>query len=146
MMTVLSPSSWNTFLDRACSVKSCELLPHTPLWERLSLSMSSHIHDHNIYGKLQTYDIFEIPILNLHFDLINSYFSIMMVSWRYTWELTQSYSSRHTRYRLNSLMTNLQITPWITPWSLHNLLHCLLFTTLNLIYGSSIVYGQVLHI
>jgi hypothetical protein len=40
-MTVLSSSSWNTFLDLDCLVKSCELLPHTPLWERLSLSISS---------------------------------------------------------------------------------------------------------
>jgi hypothetical protein len=34
------------------------IAPHTPQWERLSLSMSSHIHDHNIDGKLQAYDIF----------------------------------------------------------------------------------------
>jgi hypothetical protein len=44
-------------------------------------------------------------------------FSIMMMSWRCTWELTPSYSSRHTLYRLNSLMTNLWITHSITPWS-----------------------------
>jgi hypothetical protein len=89
-------------------------------------------------------------ILNLRFDsinsCINSSFSIMMVSWRYTWELTQSYFSRHTWYMLNFLKTNLWITPWITPWSSHNLLHCLLLTTLNPTCGSSIVYGQVLHI
>jgi hypothetical protein len=69
--------------------------------------------------------------LNLRFDLINfwinSSFSIMMMSWRYTWDLTQSYSSRHTRYRLNPLMTNLRITPWITPWSSHNILHIFFF-------------------
>jgi hypothetical protein len=33
-------------------------IPHTPLWERLSLSISSLIHDHNIYGKLQAYYLF----------------------------------------------------------------------------------------
>jgi hypothetical protein len=84
--------------------------------------------------------------LELALDLINpranSSSFIMTVSWRYTWELTQSYSWRHTWYRLNSLMTNLWITPWITPWSTHNLL----LTTLTPTNGSSIVYGQVLHI
>jgi hypothetical protein len=44
-------------------------------------------------------------ILNLRFGLINSRitssFSTMMVSLRFTWELTLSYSSRHTWYRLN---------------------------------------------
>jgi hypothetical protein len=61
----------------------------------------------------------------LRFDLINSSFSIMMVSWIYTTELTQSYSSGHTRYSLHSLMNNLWINPWITFWSSHNLLHYL---------------------
>jgi hypothetical protein len=76
-------------------------------------------------------------ILNLHFIIFKMYwsiltlffahwldqhctsssFSIMMVSWECTWELTPYYSSRHTLYRLNSLMTNLRITPWIPPWS-----------------------------
>jgi hypothetical protein len=82
-------------------------------------------------------------ILNLRFNLINSWinssFSIMMVSWKYPWELTQSYSSIHTWYRLNSLMINLWITPWIKPWSSHNLLHCLRHTTLKPINDSSIV-------
>jgi hypothetical protein len=84
--------------------------------------------------------------LNLRFDLINSWinssFSIMTVSWRYTWELIQSYSLRHTWYRLNYLKSNLPITPWISPWSSHNLP----LTTLKPTYGSSIVYGQVLQI
>jgi hypothetical protein len=66
-------------------------------------------------------------ILNLRFSLINSQttssFSTMVMSWRFTWGHTQSYSSRHTWYRLNSLMPNLHITPWITPWSPHNLLY-----------------------
>jgi hypothetical protein len=65
--------------------------------------------------------------LNLRFGLINSRttssFSAMVMSWRFTWGHTKSYSSRHTWYKLNSLMTNLHITPWITPWSSHNLLY-----------------------
>jgi hypothetical protein len=121
MMTVLSPSSWNTFLDLACLVKSCKLLPYTPLWEILSLSISSHIHDQYIWQASSIWSLLDSN-LNLHFELvnhrINCFFSIMMMSWRYTWELTQSYSSRHTQYRLKSLMTNIRITPWITPWSL----------------------------
>jgi hypothetical protein len=47
------------------------IAPHTPLWKRLSLSMYSHIHDHNIDGKLQAYDLFYLLILNLRFHLIN---------------------------------------------------------------------------
>jgi hypothetical protein len=86
----------------------------------------------------------------LRFDLINSWinysFSTMMVSWRYIWDHTQSYSSRHTQYSLNSLMTNLHITPWITPWSSHNILYFYLHTILKPTNGSSIVYGQVLQI
>jgi hypothetical protein len=89
-------------------------------------------------------------ILNLRFDLIkpriNSSFSIMMMSWRCTWELTQSYSSRHTWYRLNSIMTNIWITPWITHWSSHNLLYFYLHTTLKPTNGSRIFYGHVLQI
>jgi hypothetical protein len=45
--------SWSCLLG-----ESCELLPHTLLWERLSISISSLIHDHDIYGKLQAYDLF----------------------------------------------------------------------------------------
>jgi hypothetical protein len=45
-------------------------------------------------------------ILNLRFGLINywitSSFSTTMMSWRFTWELTQSYSSRHIWYRLDT--------------------------------------------
>jgi hypothetical protein len=147
MMKILSPSSWTVFLDCTCSVKSCGLLPILH-YGRDSSRIYSRVHYHQMDTKLQAYDIFEIPILNLRFDLINprinSSFSIMMVSWRNIWELTQSYSSRHARYRLNSLKTNLPITPWISPWSSHSLLHYLLLTTLNPTYGSIIVYGQVL--
>jgi hypothetical protein len=54
-----------------------------------------------------------MPILNLCFDLINprnNYsFSIMMMSWKNTWELTQSYSSRHTWNLFNSVTRSLQV-------------------------------------
>jgi hypothetical protein len=53
--------------------------------------------------------------IDQHFT--SSYFSINMMSWECALDLTPYYSSRHTLYRLNSLMTNLRITPWITPWS-----------------------------
>jgi hypothetical protein len=79
-------------------------------------------------------------ILNLRFGFINS----RTTSSFFTWGHTQSYSSRHNWYRLNSLMTNLHTTPWITPWSSHNLLYFYLHTTLRPTNGSSIVYGQVL--
>ena len=45
-------------------------------------------------------------ILTLHF--ISSFF-IMLVSWRYPWDITPSYYSRHPFHRMNSLMTNLCI-------------------------------------
>ena len=78
-------------------------------------------------------------ILILHF--ISSYF-IMLMSWRDTWYVTSSYSSRHTCYRLNHLMTNLWMTLWITHWSSLDLL----ISTLTPTYGSSIDYGQNLRV
>ena len=53
MMTILSTSRWNAFLDCSWLLKSCELLPHTPLWGNLSLGISSHIHDHTKNAKLK---------------------------------------------------------------------------------------------
>ena len=63
MMTILTSSRWNAFLDCACLVKSCELLPHTPLWERLSLGTSSPIHDYHMDGKLQAHELFDMAQL-----------------------------------------------------------------------------------
>jgi hypothetical protein len=45
--------SWSCLLGEVL-----QIAPHTLLWERLSLSMPSHIHEQNIDGKLQAYDIF----------------------------------------------------------------------------------------
>jgi hypothetical protein len=100
-------------------------LPYSTMGETL-VEISSNDHYHQMDTELQAYDIFQMPILKMRFDLINywinSSFSTKMVSWRYTWDHTQSYSSRHTQYRIKSLITKLHITPWITPWSSHNLL------------------------
>jgi hypothetical protein len=37
----------------------------------------------------------------LNWSTLHFIFFIMMISWRCTWEFTQSFSSRHTIYRLN---------------------------------------------
>jgi hypothetical protein len=73
MMTVLTATRWDAFLDYVCLMKYCELLPHTSLWESFFFSASSHIHEHNMNGKLlQAYDLFELAPLELapHFFLL----------------------------------------------------------------------------
>ena len=65
-MTILTSSSWTTFLDCADSMKTSRLLPHTPLWVSLS---SAHLHMSIITtmdGKLQACDLFMMLHLNLH--------------------------------------------------------------------------------
>ena len=64
-MTVLTATRWNAFLDCACLMKTCEMLPHTPLWESFFFGASSYIHDHHLDGKLQAYDLF-VPRLPLY--------------------------------------------------------------------------------
>ena len=74
MMTILSSSRWNTFLDCARLHLLGEVLQIAPpySYERVSpLGMSSHHHDHHIDDKLQAYDLSEMSIFNLHYDLIN---------------------------------------------------------------------------
>ena len=64
-------------------VHSCSCLMNTQLalpyliWKS-SFGISTHIHYHQIYGKLQAYSIFDMSILNLHFILNNleSFFSL----------------------------------------------------------------------
>jgi hypothetical protein len=62
----------NAFLGCACLMKSCGLLPHNPLWQSFFFGASSHIHKHNMNGKLQAYDSFELALLELapHFFLL----------------------------------------------------------------------------
>jgi hypothetical protein len=123
--------------------------PYTTMGKTLFKDIFTYLWSQYIWQASSIWSLLD-SILNLRFSLINSQitfsFSIMMMSWRFTWEITQSYSSRHTWYRLNTLMTNLWITPWIIPWSSHNLLYFHLLTNLKPTYGSSIVYGQVLQI
>jgi hypothetical protein len=52
-------------------MKTCDLLPHTPLRESYSLRISSHIHDHQEDGKLQACDLSEIAHLGLALDLLH---------------------------------------------------------------------------
>jgi hypothetical protein len=53
-------------IDHCCLVKTYNLLPHKPLCD----NSSSHVYYHQMYGKIQAYDIFEMPILNLHFSTL----------------------------------------------------------------------------
>jgi hypothetical protein len=154
MMTVLTATRWNAFLDCACLTKSCGLLPHNPPWESFFFSASSHNHDHHVdcspiihHGRassLAHLHIFMITIwmarfshmmssrwflLNLHFF----YFSfILLMSWRYTWEHTQTSSWRHTWHWLNllswpnlgSLLASLYLfLPWNHRGGPHGIFH-----------------------
>jgi hypothetical protein len=59
-------------LDCVGLMKSCVLLPHTPLWESFFFDTSSCIHDHHMGGKLQAYDLLEIAYLEFahHFSFL----------------------------------------------------------------------------
>ena len=70
MMTILTPSSWTTFLDCVGSMKTSWLLPHTPLWVSHS---SAHLHksiDTTMNGKHQALDLFVILHLNLRTTIL----------------------------------------------------------------------------
>ena len=97
--------SWLCLLDEVLRV-----LPHKPLWESFLFGASSHIHEHHMDGKLKLMISSGWLILNLH--TISSFF-ILLMSWRYTWEITQSSSSRHT-YHL--IFVNFFL---LQPWSQH---------------------------
>ena len=65
----LFSSRWNTFLDCARLYlldEDSHKLIHTQ-YGRASFGTSSHIHYHQVYGKLREYSIFNMSILNLHF-------------------------------------------------------------------------------
>ena len=84
MMTILTPSSWTTFLDCVRSMKTSWLLPHT-LWVSHSLA---HIHksiDTIMDGKLQAWFLCDDPLeLAQHnLDLMSSSMGCMWSSsWR----------------------------------------------------------------
>ena len=114
MMTILTATRWNAFLDCACLTKSCGLLPHNPPWESFFFGAPSHINDHHMDDKPKHMFSLGWLILNLH--TISSFF-ILLMSWRYTRELTQTLSSRHTYHLIfvNSSYCNLHIS-MITIW------------------------------
>jgi hypothetical protein len=149
MMTLLIFSSWTTFLDCACLVKSWGLLPILHYGRDTSRNIFTcplPPNGHRASSKWYLLDAYLELALRLDEHCTSSSSFIMMMSWECTWEVTPSYSSRHILYSLNSLMTNLWITPWITHWSSHDLLYFHLLTPLKPTYGSSIVYWQVLQI
>jgi hypothetical protein len=139
-----SSSSWLCLLSEVLRITP----PYFTMGEAL-VEISSHVHYHQMdraSSKWYLLDAYLELALRLDQHCTSSSSFIMMMSWECIWELTVSYSSRHTLYRLNSLMTNLRISPWITPWSSYILLYFQLLTILKPTYGSSIVYGQVLQI
>lgn len=130
MMTILSSSSWNTFLDWASLLLLGEVLLIAPPYSygRDSFFLA-YLHITTITIWMANFKHMIASIwLNLklvlrhdHPCIISSIFIVMM-SWRYTWELTQSsYSSRHACNELNSHMT----IQWIFPW--YHLDHHLIF-------------------
>jgi hypothetical protein len=92
MMTILAASRWNALLDCICSMKSCRLLPHNPLWERFFSGISSCIH-----GKLRLHSTYSMHtsffIHPLHCTPPSS---SLLMSWRCAWELAPYSTSRHT--------------------------------------------------
>ena len=87
MKTILSSSSWNTFLDCARLLLLGEVLrlalPYS--YGRDShLTISSHIHDHHKDGNLQAYDPFEMAHLELILHFFFLYFvGVLKVPMRY---------------------------------------------------------------
>ena len=70
MMTILTPSSWTTFLDCVGSMKTRWLLPRSPLW---LIHSSVHLHksiDTTMDGKIQALDLFVMLHLNLHMAIL----------------------------------------------------------------------------
>ena len=79
-VTILSSSSWNTFLDCARLLLLGEVLrlalPYSYGRDSI-LGISSHHQDHHMDGKLQAYDLMKMSTLNLHFDLIDLEYHLM---------------------------------------------------------------------
>jgi hypothetical protein len=48
-----------------------QIVPPLSISEKTSLGTSSHVHYHQMNDKIETYDLFEMLILNLHFVSIN---------------------------------------------------------------------------
>jgi hypothetical protein len=93
-----------------------EVLQIAPLYSTMGETLFKHIFTYPwsqyIWQASSIWSLLD-SILNLRFGLINSRttssFSTMVMSWRFTWELTQSYSSRHTQassiwYLLDSIL------------------------------------------
>ena len=153
MMTILSSSSWNTFLDCARLLLLDEDSTSSPIlnMEKPHLGTSSHIHYHQIYGKLQAYSLFEMSILNLHFVLINLV-SFLLTSWWWCLEGKHDYSLNllilQDMLAIGSTLTwplfgsSLNIT-LVNTWS------SLLYSSFHLetnIWSTSITYGQDLQV
>jgi hypothetical protein len=72
MMTIVISSSWITIPDCTYWLNLVDCSLYSNMGKTL-LEISSHIHYHQMDGKIQSYDIFEINYLGLEF-------SIMMMS------------------------------------------------------------------
>ena len=82
MMTILTSSSWTTFLDCVGSMKTSWLLPHTPLWVSHS---SAHLHksiDTTMDGKLQAWLLPHTPLWVSHFSSCSTWTCTLQTWWR----------------------------------------------------------------
>ena len=82
MMTILTPSSWTTFLDCVASMKARWLLPHSPLWVSDS---SAHLHksiDTTMDGKIQTWLLPHTPLWVRHSSCCSTWTCTLQTWWR----------------------------------------------------------------
>ena len=147
-MITMRMASYKHRISSRCSSWTCTSFLHSWSWWCLEGTHYGSLHlslqDILVIGSNPTRPIFGSLHEHLGHPLISFtfYFFIILMSWRYAWHTTPSYSSRHTCHRINSLMTILRITPWIY-WPSLDLIH---FATLKPTNGSSIAYGQILQV
>ena len=82
MMTILTPSSWTTFLGCVGSMKTSWLLPHTPLWVSHS---SAHLHKSIVTtmdGKLQAWLLPHTPLWVSHSSSCSTWTCTLQTWWR----------------------------------------------------------------
>ena len=76
MMTILTFSSWTTFLGRTSLGEDSHIAPpYTNMGEAL-FEVSSLGHYLQIGGKIHAYDLFMMHILNLHFTTLYFFFTL----------------------------------------------------------------------
>ena len=82
MMTILTSSSWTTFLDCVGSMKTSWLLPHTPLWVSHYLAHLHNSIDTTMDGKLQAWLLPHTPLWVSHSSSCSTWTCTLQTWWR----------------------------------------------------------------